>query len=319
MIRSLSRAVVALFSSVAAVASAADFPTKPIRVFLGYPAGGSSDVLVRTIAQGMSQKLGQPVVVENRPGANTLLATQAVAQSAPDGYTLLYTASPLVQQPVLSKSWNVDPLADLAPIIQVVQLPVYFVINPGKLPNVRTMQDFIAYAKANPSKVNISTAGTDLGYRLFNHLAGTNIQFVPFKGEAPAVQAVMAGETQLTYGALPSVQPQAAAGTLKLLAVSSRKRFPGVPDVPTLDEVGLKGYEFVIWHGMLGATKTPANVVSTINGTVAEVLRAPDLNKRLTDQGFFVIADKPEEFRASLAAELGTWKKLAGALGVVPE
>lgn len=307
-----------LLASLAALAAtttiAADFPTKPIRILIGYPPG-SADVLARMIATGMQERLKQPVVVENRPGANTLIATQGVAQAAADGYTLLYTASPIAQQPVVNKSWNVDPMVDLAPVVTTIRQPVFYVISAKKLP-VKNLREFIAYAKANPNKVNIATAGTELGYKLFNQMAGTNIEIVPFKGESPAVTAVIAGDADLTYSSLVGMQQHAAAGSLRVLGVTSLKRSPLMPDVPTMDEAGLPGYQFDIFHAIFAPGATPKDVITTLNNSVVASMREPVLNKRLTDQGYFVIADKPEELRANMAAELAQWKKMLAA-GVI--
>jgi tripartite-type tricarboxylate transporter receptor subunit TctC len=307
-----------LFAGLAALAgtaaSAADFPTKPIRILIGYPPG-SADVLARMIATGMQERLKQPVVVENRPGANTLIATQGVAQAAADGYTLLYTASPIAQQPVVNKSWNVDPLVDLAPVVTTIRQPVFYVISAKKLP-VKNLREFLAFAKANPAKVNIATAGTELGYKLFNQMAGTNIEIVPFKGESPAVTAVIAGDADLTYSSLVGMQQHAAAGSLRVLGVTSLKRSPLMPDVPTIDEAGLPGYQFDIFHAIFAPGATPKDVIAALNNSVVATMREPVLNKRLTDQGYFVIADKPEDLRAHMMAELGQWKKLAAA-GVI--
>ena len=299
----------AALSIASPAALAADFPTKPIRILIGYPPG-TADVLARMIAAGMSEKLKQPVVVENRPGANTLIATQGVAQAAADGYTLLYTASGIAQQPVVNKSWNVDPLTDLAPIVTTIRQPVFFVISAKKLP-VKNLREFIAYAKANPSKVNIATAGTDLGYSLFNQIAGTNIEIVPFKGESPAVTAVIAGDADLTYASMAGMQQHVAAGSLRILGVTSLKRAPLMPDVPTMDEAGLPGYQFDIFHAMFAPGATPRDVITTLNTSVVTTMREPAFAKRLTDIGYFVVADKPEELRAHVAAELAQWKKMA--------
>ena len=307
----LSILLAGLAALATATAVAADFPTKPIRILIGYPPG-SADVLARMIATGMQERLKQPVVVENRPGANTLIATQGVAQAAADGYTLLYTASPIAQQPVVNKSWNVDPLVDLAPVVTTIRQPVFYVISAKKMP-VKNLREFLAYAKANPAKVNIATAGTELGYKLFNQMAGINIEIVPFKGESPAVTAVIAGDADLTYSSLVGMQQHAAAGSLRVLGVTSLKRSPLMPDVPTIDEAGLPGYQFDIFHAIFAPGATPKDVIATLNNSVVAAMREPVLNKRLTDQGYFVIADKPEDLRAHMTAELAQWKKLAAA------
>ncbi len=304
-----------LFAGLAALAgtaaSAADFPTKPIRILIGYPPG-TADALARMIGTGMSERLKQPVVVENRPGANTLIATQGVAQAAADGHTLLYTASPIAQQPVVNKSWNVDPLVDLAPVVTTIRQPVFYVISAKKLP-AKNLREFLAYAKANPSKVNIATAGTELGYKLFNYMAGTNIEIVPFKGESPAVTAVIAGDADLTYASMAAIQQHVTAGSLRVLGVTSLKRAPLMPDAPTLDEAGLPGYQFDIFHAIFAPSATPKDVIATLNNSVVATMREPVLNKRLADQGYFVIADKPEDLRTHVAAELAQWKKMAAA------
>jgi len=303
-----------LLAGLSAAAAAADYPTHPIRIVIGYPPG-SADVLARSIATGMSSRLKQSVFVENKPGANTLIATQVVAQSAPDGYTLLYTASPLAQQPVINRDWNVDPLKDLAFITTTIRQPVYYVISAKKLP-VKNLKEFIAYAKANPGKLNIAMAGTDLGYKLFNHMAGTKIEIVPFKGEAPSVQGVVAGDADLTYSSYYTMQPLVASGALRILGASTTKLSSTLPDVPTLDEAGLPGYDFGIWHGVLAAAATPKEIISALNAAIVDTLHQPDFVKRWTEQGYTVVGDKPEEFRGDIAKELAMWKKLL-AEGVI--
>jgi tripartite-type tricarboxylate transporter receptor subunit TctC len=307
-------AALALMSCAALPALGADYPTKPIRILIGYPPG-SADALARAIANGVSTRLKQPVVVENKPGANTLIATQQVAQSPADGYTLLYTASPLAQQPVINKEWTVDPLKDLSFVATTIRQPVYFVISAQKLP-VKNLKEFIAYAKANPGKLNFAMAGTDLGYKLFNYLAGTNIVIVPFKGEAPAVQGVVAGDADITYSSYYTMNPLVQGGRLRILGASTLKRSATLPDVPTLDEAGLPGYDFGIWHGILAPAATPRDVIATLNAAVVATMREPDFTKRMVEQGYTVVASTPEEFRAEVTKEIGMWKKLL-AEGVI--
>jgi tripartite-type tricarboxylate transporter receptor subunit TctC len=293
------------------------YPSKPIRVIIPYAAGGSTDATVRKITSLVN--IGQPFVVDNKPGAGTQIGTQAIIEAPPDGHTLGFVTAALSQNQVQMTSWNIDPLKQLVPISAAVSVPVVLFVNPAKH-NVRTLAEFIRAVKANPSGgFFASSGGSDvLPMHNFNTLAGTKLEIVNFKGESNVIVAMMRGDADIAMSALGSVRQQIQAGTLRALAVTSIKRSPMFPDVPTVDEAGVKGYEFSSWSGFVAPAGTPRPIVDQLNRAITGVIRTPEIQKFIADLGNFTIPGTPEEFGQLISAEIQKWNAVAKAAGFTP-
>ena len=254
------------------------YPTKPIRIVVPFPAGGTTDILARAVAQRLTETLGQPVVVDNRPGAGGNIGAELVAKAAPDGYTLLMgTVGTHAINASLYAKMPYDHVRDFAPVILVAGVPNVLVINPA-LP-VNSVQELIAYGKANPGKLNFASSGNGtsihLSAELFKTMTGVQMAHVPYKGSAPALVDLMGGQVQLMFDNLPSALPQIKAGKLKALAVTSAQRSSALPDVPTVIESGLPGFEASSWFGLLAPAGTPKDIIAKLNGEVAKWLATP--------------------------------------------
>jgi len=298
------------------------WPTRPVRMLIGYPPGGSTDVAGRLLADQLSHRLGQSVVVDNRAGAGGTLAANAVVRAEPDGYTLLLAASPEVSiAPITMKAIPYDPVRDLQPITLVGQVPFFLVVNPSVPAN--TLQEFIAYVKANPGKLNYSSFGNNtsnhLAGELFKLLTGTHSVHVPYKGSGPSIVDLIAGQVQYTFDTPPAVLEQVRAGKLRALAVASRQRLPGAPNVPTFAEAGLPAFSGGTWFGLFAPAKTPRAVIERINAETVAALNSPELAKAFNDKGILPSPDTPEEFGRFVQGEVGKWKDLAGKVGIVAE
>ena len=268
--------------------SAQTYPTKPIRIVVPFPAGGTTDVLARAAAQKLTESLGQPAVVDNRPGAGGNIGAELVAKSPPDGYTLLMgTVGTHAINPSLYPKMPYDHVKDFAPVILVAGVPNVLVINPA-LP-VNSVQELIAYAKANPGKLNFASSGNGtsihLSGELFKTMAGVQMTHVPYKGSAPALQDLVGGQVQLMFDNLPSSLALIKGGKLKALAVTSSARAAALPDVPTLAESGLPGFEASSWFGLLAPAGTPQPIILKVNGDVAKWLASPEAKEKLLAQG----------------------------------
>lgn len=317
----LVRGVLAGVLALAAVPAAAQsYPTKPIRVVIPYAAGGFTDVSLRRITAAATT-LGQPIVVENRPGAGTMLGTQAVIDATPDGYTLGFITSAVTQGQTQLKAWNIDPMKQLAPITAVISLPVVLFSSPSKYPNVRTIGDFIAAAKAAPNPVIFgSSGGSDvLPMAMFRSMAGIRMEIVNFKGEGNVKLAVQRGDADLGSASLGAVRGDVTAGTYRALAVTGLSRSSVYPDTPTVDEAGVKGYEFVVWSGFVAPPGTPRDIITTLNRAFVAATRSPDVSKWILDGGNAVIANAPEQFAQMIAADVAKWNRVAKEAGVEPQ
>jgi tripartite-type tricarboxylate transporter receptor subunit TctC len=307
-----------LLAACAAAASAQSFPSKPIRIVVPFPPGGTTDVLARAAAQKLSDTLGQPAVVDNRPGAGGNIGAELVAKSPPDGYTLLMgTVGTHAINPALYPKMPYDHIRDFAPVILVAGVPNVLVINPS-LP-VNSVQELVAYARANPGKLNFASSGSGtsihLSGELFKTAAGLSMTHVPYKGSAPALMDLIGGQVQLMFDNLPSALPQIKAGKLKALAVTSRERAPALPNVPTIAESGFPGFEASSWFGLLAPAGTPQPVIATINGEVAKWLASPDAKEKLLAQGANAAGGTPEDFAKHIAAETAKWQKVVKESG----
>ncbi|HQR11812.1 MAG TPA: tripartite tricarboxylate transporter substrate binding protein [Casimicrobiaceae bacterium] len=321
-----ARAAIALLSLAAAAVSlplspsalAQPFPSKPLRIVVPFPAGGTTDVLARAVAQKLTETLGQPVVVDNRPGAGGNIGAELVAKSPPDGYTLLMgTVGTHAINPGLYPKMPYDHVRDFAPVILVAGVPNVLVVNPS-LP-VNSVQELIVYSKANPGKLNFASSGNGtsihLSAELFKTMAGVQIMHVPYKGSAPALQDLVGGQVQLMFDNLPSSLALIKGGKLKALAVTSSARAAALPDVPTLAESGLPGFEASSWFGLLAPAGTPQPAIATLNAEVAKWLATPEAREKLLAQGAIAAGGTPEDFTRHIAAETAKWQKVVKESG----
>jgi tripartite-type tricarboxylate transporter receptor subunit TctC len=307
-----------LCAAFATGASAQGFPTKPIRIVVPFPAGGTTDVLARAAAQKLTETLGQPAVVDNRPGAGGNIGAELVAKSAPDGYTLLMgTVGTHAINPGLYPKLPYDHVKDFAPVILVAGVPNVLVVNPS-LP-VNSVQELVAYAKANPGKLNFASSGNGtsihLSAELFKLMAGVQMTHVPYKGSAPALQDLVGGQVQLMFDNMPSSLALIKAGKLKALAVTSKERAPALPDVPTIAESGLPGYDASSWFGLLAPAGTPPPAIARLNGEIAKWLATPEAREKLLAQGANAAGGTPEDFARFIAAETAKWQKVVKESG----
>ena len=293
------------------------WPVKPIRLIVGFAAGGSTDVTARIIAQALSERLGQPVVVENRGGAGGNIGADAVAKADPDGYTLLMaTSSTFAANPNLYKTLPFDVQKDFAPIAVTAFIPNLLVVNPSVPAN--NVADFIAYLKANPEKLNFASAGNGtsqhLSGELFNSLAGVRMTHIAYRGGAPAVSDLLGGQVQVIFAPLVEVIQQVRAEKLKALGITTAKRSPLLPEVPTILE-SLPGYEVALWNGLLAPAKTPPEIIDRINRATIEALRSPEVRAKLAEQGSEPVGNTPAEFKAFIDSELVKWRRLVEISG----
>ena len=309
------------FAIAASTALAQGYPSKAVRMVVPFPAGGSTDIVGRTVAQKLTELWGQPVVVDNRPGGGTTIGTDAVAKAAPDGYTLLVTPAPFTINPSLLAKLPYDALADFAPITLINTTPLVLVVNPG-VP-AKSVQELIALAKAKPGKLNFgsSTIGgsNHLAGELFDAMAGVKMTHIPYKGNAPALTDLVGGHIDLIFNGLTSALPLIKSGKLRALAVTSRQRAGALPESPTLDEAGLKGFEAVAWNGLGAPAKTPREVIAKINADVIKIVNSPELSERLKTEGSDPVGNTSEQYAAFLRDEVVKWARVIKFAGVKPE
>jgi tripartite-type tricarboxylate transporter receptor subunit TctC len=316
------RLVLALLALCTAVpAMAQNYPAKAVRLVSPFPPGGSVDVVGRIIAAKLTENLHQQFIVDNRSGASGNIGMEMVARSAPDGYTLVINTLPLVSNQFLMKRVAYDPVRDFVPISLVTSSPSLVTVHPS-LP-VHSVKQLIALAKAKPGQLNYSAAGVGtnphIAGELFNLLAGVNIVAVQFKGGGPADTAVIGGEVGITFGNISQQVGYIKSGRLRALAVTSLKRSSAMPDLPTVAEAGVPGYEFVTWHGILAPKGTPRPIVDLLNQNLKKVLTAPGEAKLWQERGLDVIASSPEEFAAHIEKEQKKWGKVIKERGIKAE
>jgi tripartite-type tricarboxylate transporter receptor subunit TctC len=308
-----------LLALCAAAASAQTYPSRPINIIVPYPPGGLIDLVARIIQPRMQAELGQPVTVENRSGAGGNVGAEAVVRAAPDGYTILLGNPSLGISPSLYKKLSYQPLVDLAYVGLYGTVPNVLVVNPG-LP-VKNVKELVEYAKKNPGKLNYGSPGygtsPQMSMELFKSSTGTFIVHIPFRGAGPANAALLANEVQLSFDNLPPQVEMIKAGRVRALAVTSLKRSAVFPDLPTLDESGLKGYEVTSWFGLVVPAKTPREVVLRLNQALTRSTSDPKIREQLIGRGATVIQGTPEEFFAFVKAEIEKWTPVVKRVGVV--
>lgn len=301
-----------------APAGAQSYPNRPIRVIVPNPPGGTLDIVGRLLSPKMTETLGQSVIIDNRPGADTNIGTEFVARAAGDGYTVLLNTVPLVVNPSLSSKLPFNVTNDFAPVSLIVSVPFVLVVHPS-VP-ARSVKEFIALAKSHPGKLNYGSAGNGsnlhVAAELFKNLTATNLVHIQYKGGGPALLAVLSGEVDLSFLSVSAVVPHAKAGKIRALGMTGTRRSPVLPELLTIAESGVPGYEFTSWVGALVPAKTPANIVTVLNDSITKSVRSPDLAKRFTDEGVDIIASTPAQFAAYLKGELVRWAKVVKESGM---
>lgn len=319
LLRYLAGSVVV--SAMWAAPCVAAYPDKPIRIVTPFPAGSVTDIVARPMAMRLSEAWGVPVVVDNRPGGGTVIATDNVAKSPPDGHTILLTPPSFVTNPALLLKLPYDSLRDFAPVSLLNINPQVLVVNPS-VP-ARSAKELAALAKTRPGGMNCSSSGSGganhLACELFMAMAGAKLVHVPYKGNAPALLAVATGEIDLSINSIIASMALIKGNRVRALAVSSLRRSAALPELPTLDEAGFKGYEAVAWAGFTVPAKTPAEIVARLNAAVVKIVHLPELKERMVADGSEPVGNSPAEFRAFLQDEIGKWRKIIQMAGLKAE
>lgn len=313
----LATALLAL--GVGGPAAAQPYPTKPIKFVVPYPPGGASDVTARILGQKLSEAYGQPVIIENRPGANGNIALDAVAKSAPDGYTIVMgNVGPNAINAGLYKTLPFDPIASFAPVTLTSTVPIVLLVNPS-LP-AKDAKDLVAYIKANPGKTNFASGGngsaTHLTAEMFKSMAGLDIQHVPYKGDAAAMTALMSGDVTMAFATIVAATPQIKGGRVKAIGIASKKRAGAFPDVPTISDSGLPGFESTSWGGVLAPAGTPPEIIASLHSQFVRILRMPDVAEKIAGLGADIVGSSSAEFGDYLKSEIAKWSgviKTSGA------
>ena len=296
----------------AASAAADDYPTRPIRLIVPFAPGGSADNLARTIQPGLGETLGQSLVIDNRPGASSIIGTDLTAKAAPDGYTLLLITTTHTVNPALMPKLPFDALRDFAPVSLVVSQPNILVVHPS-VP-AKTVKELVALAKAKPNTLNFASGGNGssphLSGELLKLVTGIQITHVPYKGSGPGITDLLGGHVQLMFAGPLGVEQHIKGGRLRALAVADARRSVVLPDVPTMAEGGVPGVETGTWYGMLAPARTPPALIDTVYRAIAKVLQLPDLKARLLAQGVDIVASPPQQFAAFLRSEVAKWAKV---------
>ncbi len=314
----VAMAAALLACAVAAAAQPVAYPTRPIRVIVPYPPGGAIDPLARAYAQKLSEAWGQPVLVDDKPGAATIIGTDFVAKAPADGYTVLLTATSFTVNPVMHSKMPFDTMKDLAPISLVARYPQLLAVNP-QVP-VNSVKELIAYLKAKPGTLNFPSNGSGstqhLAGELFKFLAGVDMAHVPYKGSGPATMSAVSGETQVIFESYFILTPQIKAGKLRALAISNAERSPLVPDLPTVAESGVPGFEHIAWGGFLAPAGTPREVIQKWYREVSLIVRDPEFRERQLAQGAEPVGTTPERFAEYIRTEIGKWARVVKNAGI---
>lgn len=320
MKRILSAIILAFAACAAAHAAESAYPSKPVRLLVGFSPGGGTDVAARIIAKKVSEGWGQQVVVDNRPGAGGLLAFDLVAHANPDGYTLLAASPSFAIQPSMAAKLPYDPIRDFAPITVASAAPYILVVNPGV--EAKSVKELIALAKAKPGAINYASGGVGsaqhLAAELFCLTAGVSMTHVPFKG-AVNIPDVIAGRVQMLFSGVPQGLPHIQAGRLRALGVTTKKRSPAVPDVPTIAEAGLPGYDVTVWYGIFATGRTPKPVLDRIHAGFAGAIHSADVRQQLTALGLDPVGNPAAEFSAAIREEIARWANVVKKAGIRPQ
>ena len=294
------------------------YPNKAIRFVVGFAPGGSTDMISRILGKRMSEILGQPITTENRPGADSLIASELVAKSDPDGYTILINSGSHTINPSVYPNLKFDPIKDFSPISLIVDGPQFLLVHPS-VP-IYSVEELLAFAKKNPGRLNYATSAstTFLQMALFQSMAGIEMTSIPYKGAAPAMGSLLANETQVSITGIINSISQVKADKVRVLAVTSEKRFPMFPDIVTVSEKSVPGYVASVWYGMFAAAKTPPQVIATLSSTLHRVLLEPDIKTQLLNLGVDIVTNTPDEFLEFLQKDLDKWAKVAKESGAKP-
>jgi tripartite-type tricarboxylate transporter receptor subunit TctC len=318
-VRTASLFLFALLSAGAAAQTV--YPAKPVRFIVPSAAGGGTDIIARSVAHKLSESLGQQFVVDNRPGAGQMIGIELAARAPADGHTILMAASTLAINPIMYKKVSYDPLRDFAPITQAASLPNVLVVHPS-LP-VKSVAELIALARREPGKINYASAGIgtspQMSMELLKRMAKIDLVHIPYKGSAPGVVDLLAGQVAVMTPNVLTALPHIKSGRLRALAVTSAKRSEALPEVPTIAESGLPGYDSVQWYGVLAPAGTPREIVARLHAEIARALRAPDVRERLAADGAEPVGSSPEEFAAFIKSEIDKWARVASAAGIRAE
>ena len=310
----------AAFPVATRIASAESYPSRPVHIIVGFPPGGATDINARLIGQWLSERLGQPFIIENRPGAGSNIGTELVVHAVPDGYTVLLAGPPTAINATLYEKLNFNFIRDIAPIASIVREPLIMVVNPS-VP-AKTVPEFIAYAKANPGKINMASAGNGtvvhVGGELFKMLTGVDMVHVPYKGAGPAISDLLGGQVQVMFATAPSSIEFVRAGKLRALAVTTAARLAVLPDVATVGDF-VPGYEASGFYGLGVPRDTPLEVIDKLNKEVNAGLGDPKLRSRLADTGGTVLAGSPTDFGKLIAEETDKWGKVIRAANIKPD
>jgi tripartite-type tricarboxylate transporter receptor subunit TctC len=302
------------------MARAQAYPTRPVRWIVGFAPGGGNDIVARLMGQWLSERFGQPFVIENRPGAGTNIATEAVVNALPDGYTLLLVGAPNAINATLYDNLSFNFIRDIAPIAGIVRVANVMVVHPS-VP-AKTVSELIAYAKTNPGKINMATngngSGSHMNGELFKMMTGINMVNVPYRGTAPAITALLGGQVQVSFVSVPGSIGYVTSGKLRALAVTTETRSPALPNVPTVGEF-VAGYEASTWYGVGAPKKTPAEIIEKLNKEINAGVADPELKVRFADLGGIAIAGSPDDFGKLIADETEKWGKVIRAANIKPE
>jgi tripartite-type tricarboxylate transporter receptor subunit TctC len=321
----ISRVVLVVIASCCGLAplfaSAQTFPTKPIRIIVPYPPGGGVDIIARTVANRMSETIGQQVLVDNRAGGGTVIGTELVARAPADGYTLLLTNIAFGANPALQKKLPYDSEKDLVPVCLAALLPSFLVVHPS-LP-VKSVKELISFVKTRPGQLNFGSSGvatgTHLSMELFMHMTGLKMVHIPYKGGSLNVNALIAGETQVNFSTISTALQHVKTGRLRALAVSTAKRAAAAPEIPTVNEAGLAGYDYSSWIGLLAPAKTPANIIARLNTESNKAVHTSEVKAILATEASEAVGTTPEEFDVIMKREVARWMQVVKAAGIKGE
>jgi tripartite-type tricarboxylate transporter receptor subunit TctC len=319
-VKFLARLSAVLIATFSLAAPAQQYPAKPVRIIVPFAPGGGSDFIARFMAQRLTESLGAQVIVENKPGAGGVLGIEAGVKAAADGYTLTLIASSYTVNPSVYRL-NFDPVADITAVIQMSQGPLLVVANPA-LP-VTTIRELIALARSKPGALNFASSGQGsvihLATELFDSMAGVRMNHIPYKGTGPALTDTISGQTNIFFSSTATAMPHVKSGRLRAIAVTTARRIPALPEVPTVAESGLPGYDVTLWHGLIGPKGLPRAVVERINGEVTKSLKLKETADQLQSDGVAPAGGTPEQFAAQIGKEIGIWRKVAADAGVKAE